>query len=91
MERFEPERSGSMLEEFDQKNGRGSLGKIFRSSKAKKRPSEVGVPPWDGGGCATTGNTEEVSGEKIGGHEFSLFEEYNLQRLQCKQEESKKE
>ena len=29
-----------------------------RSKKAKERPSEVEVPPWNGGGCAKIKNTQ---------------------------------
>ena len=35
------------------------------------------VPPWNGGGCAKTENTEQESGEKIAGQEF-----FFVQRIQ---------
>ena len=57
------------------------------SKRARKEPSKAEVNPWNGKECAEARNTKLASGEKIAGREFSLCLEYNLQRLQSKQEE----
>ena len=82
MERFKPERNGPMLEEWKRKSWKNK-----RSKKAQERPSEVDVPPWNGGGCAKIRKTEEESGEMIA--EQEIFP--SLERLQCMQEDSTEE
>ena len=44
----------------------------YEVEEAKKRLSEVEVLLWSGEGCAKARNTEQESGEKIAGKEFSL-------------------
>ena len=56
--RFKPERNGLMLEEMGWKEWKRKSWTSKRSKKAKERPSEVGVPPWNGGVCAKTRNSE---------------------------------
>ena len=60
---------GPMLEEFAWKNGRECPGKI-RGRRKQKRPSEVEVPSWNGGGYAKTRDTENKKWEKVVGEKF---------------------
>ena len=84
IEKFKPERNGPTLEEFGGKNGGGSPGQDSGRRKQKRGT------PWNGGGYAKTRKNKKV-GRRLLGRNFSLFKEYNLQRLQCKQEESTEE
>ena len=45
------------------------------------------MTPWNGEEYARTRDIRLEGGEKTAGQEFSLFREYNLQRLQSKHEE----
>ena len=47
-----------LLEEFWREEWKRKSWTSRRSKRAKERPSEVGVPPWSGGGCAKTRNSE---------------------------------
>ena len=56
--------------------------------RAREEPLKAEVTPWNGEEYAKARDMKLESGEKIAGREiFSLFREYNLQRLQSKQEE----
>ena len=65
--------------------------KIQRWKKAKERLSEVEVFPWNG----RDAQKQEIQNKKVVrrllGKNFSVFEECNLRRMQCKQKESTEE
>ena len=60
--------------------------------RAREGPLKVEVIPWNGGECAETRNIKiRKWRQECWARIFSLFREYNLQRLQSKQEESTEE
>ena len=54
MKRYESERDGSMLEEFD---GEKSRLKFWTSARSRT-PLKAEAPRWTGGGCAEARNVE---------------------------------
>ena len=62
-----------------------------KSKRAKGWLLKAEVTSWNGEEYARTRDFKLESGEKTAVREFSLFREYNLQRLRSKQEESTEE